>query len=84
MPGWLALIEQTPAPLRVTVFSVTLHAVEAVEKTTGSPDDAVAVNVTLPEPWILLLYGPKVIVCGVRATMVTRSLVELPERWSPL
>ena len=44
-PGWFALIVQVPAPMGVTVESVTLHtpaSAGSAVNTTGNPDPAVA------------------------------------------
>ena len=44
MPAWLALIEQAPVPVSVTVAPASVQAPLAL-KLTGRPDDAVALIV---------------------------------------
>ena len=70
MPAWLAVMEQVPAATRVAEAPATVHTAVVVEaKLTGSPDVALAVMVTGPEPAAELPRGPNEIVCVPAVTL---------------
>jgi hypothetical protein len=49
LPVWVALIEQVPAATNVTVLPETVQIEVVVDaKLTGSPEEAVALTVTVP------------------------------------
>jgi hypothetical protein len=63
LPAWLAVIEQVPGAMRVTVAPETVQTGTVVEaKLTGSPELAVALRLKGAEPATTLLNGPKAIV----------------------
>jgi hypothetical protein len=62
-PAWLAVIEQTPTAMMVTMLPDTVHTPAVVEaKLTAMPELDVASIVNGPTPNVTLLRGPKVMV----------------------
>jgi hypothetical protein len=68
-PAWLAVIEQAPAAMIVTVEPDTVQmGVLADVKTTVSPEEAVAPTANGASPNVTLLRAPNVIVCDPTVT----------------
>ncbi len=71
LPVWVAVMEQVPVPVSVTVVPETVHTEDvADEKLTGRPDDAVALVENGAVPAATLGRGPKLMVCTFEDVMV--------------
>src|SRR3954466_5994624 len=60
LPGWEAVIEHEPTPVRCTVTPLMVQ-LPAAAKPTGNPDEAVALTVKLGSPMVLAASGLNVI-----------------------
>lgn len=65
-PGWLAVMVQLPAPVRVTVLPDTVQA-PAVPKLTARLEEAVALTANGASPKVLFGKAPNVIVWAALA-----------------
>ena len=66
LPGWLAVIEQMPAAMRVTLTPETAQICVLLEaNVTTSPELAVALKAKDPVSSVRLLSAVNVIVCGL-------------------
>jgi len=81
LPIWVAVIVQVPPATIVTVVPDTVQMVWVEEANdTVKPDDAVALSVSVPEPYTTFESVPKVIVWGARVvTLIVWLAVAKPD-----
>jgi hypothetical protein len=73
-PGWVALMTQLPAEIKVIVEPEALHALDVVEKVTVKPELAVADNETVELLSAALAGAVKLMVCAVFGTVIPEEV----------